>query len=73
MNTSLILRLVEWLGLMVVMFNFLLAFMFSDTWGMDSEGFRTTLNIAALVVFVSFISRKVIDYKNKQKETTEEK
>ncbi len=73
MNTSLILRLVEWLGLMVVMFNFLLAFMFSDTWGMDSEGFRTTLNIAALVVFVSFISRKIIDYKNKQKETTEEK
>lgn len=73
MNTSLILRLVEWLGLMVVMFNFLLAFMFSDTWGMDSEGFRTTLNIAALVVFVSFISRKIIDYKDKQKETTEEK
>jgi len=70
MNTSLILRLVEWLGLMVVMFNFLLAFMFSDTWGMDSNGFRTTFNIAALIVFVSFITRKVLDYKSKQKESS---
>lgn len=70
MNTSLILRLVEWLGLMVVMFNFLLALMFSDTWGMDSNGFRTTFNIAALIVFVSFITRKVLDYKSKQKESS---
>lgn len=66
METTRILQVVEWMGLLIVLFNFILAFLFSDTWGFTSDGFKWTLNTGTVIVFGAFLTRKVLENQKKK-------